>query len=166
MLAVFHHFPAWDWDFLPSEYRDNPMFNLDFELLNQLQEISPTRQCPAEVVTTQQRGRVQKKKKRLPKEPGVTPPAADWEKCMELIKTIQNRVMNSSEQDLSGIVVQLQKVADDLKEVQPKDDNLPVIRPLKRKRDSSKWGMSADHCRCTYYCSILVSMPFALRPFR
>jgi hypothetical protein len=166
MLAAFHHFPAWDWDFLPSEYRDNPLFNLDFELLNQLQDISPTLQCPAEIVTTQQLERVQRKKKRLLEEPGITTPTADWEKCMELIKTIQNRVMNSSEQDLSGIVVQLQQVADDLKKIQPKDDNLPVILPLKRKRDSSKWGMSADYCRCTYYYSSLILMPFALRPLR
>ncbi|XP_048777949.2 uncharacterized protein LOC125679921 isoform X1 [Ostrea edulis] len=144
MLPIFHHFPAWDWDFLPSDYRDAPRFNLDFELLNQLQEMLPTQpQFPAELATQpEQSTKILGKKRQISKEPEVSLLTNDWQTCRELIKVIQSRVMNSCGQDLSNIVEQLQQVADELKEIEPKDDDLPVIQPLKRKRvsDPNKYG--------------------------
>lgn len=58
----------------------------------------------------------------------------DWLQCRELVKQIQGSIMNVCGLNISNIVQQLKQVANVLKEIEPTDDDLPVIMTPKRKR--------------------------------
>lgn len=51
-----------------------------------------------------------------------------------MVKQIQGSIMNVCGLNISNIVQQLKQVANVLKEIEPKDDDLPVIMTPKRKR--------------------------------
>lgn len=144
MLAVFHNYPSWDLDFLPAEYRDAPHFNLDFEILESIPnfESKIKQSCPVETspeipvhVSPDERPNsctdAEERESRLTDAPSNT---KDWLQCRELVKQIQGSIMNVCGLNISNIVQQLKQVANVLKEIEPKDDDLPVIMTPKRKR--------------------------------
>lgn len=122
MLAVFQHFPSWDWDFLPSEYRDSPHFNLDFEILDSLQTATPS--CETVTESLNQQVPLNKIPKAKLQNKSLSSSSVeehsnkkDWLKCRELVKTIQSSLMNLCGLDLRNLVQQLQQVAYEMKNI-------------------------------------------------
>lgn len=139
MLAVFQHFPSWEWDFLPSEYRDSPHFNLDFEILDSLQIATPS--CETVTESLNQQVPLNKIPKAKPQNTSLSSSSVkehsnkkDWLKCRELIKTIQSSLMNLCGLDLGNLVQQLQQVAYEMKNIEPKDDDLPILKPPRQRK--------------------------------
>ena len=50
-LAIFQHYPSWDWDFLSTEFRDAPHFNLNHDIRHQRKrnQISDATEVPDKV---------------------------------------------------------------------------------------------------------------------
>ena len=147
MLAVFHHFPSWDWEFLPSEYRDAPHFNLDLEILDSFQNTKPS--TPSKVIEHIEKSKQQTPSTKIqrlttgkPHKASLSPSSVeelsnkkDWLKCRELVKSIQRGLMNLCGINVSNILDQLQQVASAVKNIEPKDNDLPVLNPPKRRQN-------------------------------
>lgn len=70
--------------------------------------------------------------KRIP--PNETNNKKDWLKCRELVKTIQSSLMNLCGLDLGNLVQQLQQVAYEMKNIESKDDDLPILKPPRQRQ--------------------------------
>lgn len=145
MLAVFHHFPSWDWEFLPPEFRDAPHFNLDLEILDSFQNTKPA--TPTRVIENIENSKQQTPSNKIQsltklQNTSFSPSSLeelsnkkDWLKCRELVKSIQRGLMNSCGLNVSNIVQQLQQVAKEVKNIEPKDNDLPVLNPPRRRQN-------------------------------
>ena len=136
ILAIFQHYPGWDWDFLSKEFRDAPHFNLDHDILEKENQISDATEVPDNVFPdthTYRNKNMCKTKKLEVQEEATLPNIKEWNLCRELLKTIQSSLMNVCGQNIRTIYNQLQQVAETLKRIEPKEDNLPLLKTHKRK---------------------------------
>lgn len=135
MLAIFHHYPACDWDFLPMAYRECPQFSLDPDVLQGQGVYIPQHQGPENI----------KEKEQLPvslsqeKNSNILSPTSidiARKDCLEVLKGIESTIHSISEVTrLATLKVQLTPIAEELQQSVELCDGLPLIScPLPHRR--------------------------------
>ena len=140
-LAIFQHYPSWDWDFLSTEFIDAPHFNLNHDIRHQRKrnQISDATEVPDKVFPgthTCSNKNMCKTKKLEVQEEATLPNIKECKLCRELLKTIQSSLMNVSGQNIRTVYNQLQPVAETLKGIQQK--KLIYTKNLRKKRIMSQ----------------------------
>jgi hypothetical protein len=143
ILAIFKHFPAYSWETLDIAYTSLPYFNIDNEIINNLEKDKEA-SVDSEFVNTPLPIQIDKSSK------GGNNVNDERKQCVELLKNIQNSIYAVSSRDvMHHVKVKLQELDRFMDDNCVKISGLPTrLKHIKKKKKATSKKVRTNETDC------------------
>ena len=144
-LAIFHHLPAWQWDSLPTSYRESPLLLLDDDVMKERPHAAVTQandnNHEDENCNNQDMGQLAESSTEehvLPLQQPGKQPRNQATKCREVLQQLRNlSFLVHDPEALALLHTTLCKALIDLQQFVPKEDGILLEAPKANSRKRS-----------------------------